>query len=205
MIRTFRVSVVVLALAVSLSACGGGSAGSTGGTDRYHPTEPPTTKVEMLDAPADYSQIKGEGFTISAPGEFQQKRESYEGEPMLLLEKPSKIEAFPQRVGVVREVDPVAPAAEQSLALEIMITAPAGDDADVERIVMPAPKGQSAFLVMWTENEPKSGGGTFLTTKWQLMWQVSEDLILSVVAVAPTDEFETSEVSKILRTFKPDA
>src|SRR5699024_4433951 len=107
MSRTFRlnIAVAVLALAMPLNACGGKSGEKVDSrdtmSDRCQPTTAPTMQVEMINPPADYSEVKGEGFTISAPGEFQQKRETNAGEPMLVLEKPSSIDAFPQRVVVI--------------------------------------------------------------------------------------------------------
>jgi hypothetical protein len=107
-------------------------------------------------------------------------------------------------VAVIRDVDPKSPAEEQSFALETSKAA-AGPEASVERVAMPAPEGQSAFLTTWTEIRPGEGSDNVPVTYWQLMHQVEEDLILNVVAYAPADEFETSEVSKILRTFVPGA
>lgn len=208
--RRVTLMVAALALTLPLAGCGGDDAGegSSPAADEsagpFQPTGTPAIQVEMMKPPGDYSEIKGEGFTISAPGEFQQQRaSSNNGEPMLILEKPSKVEAFPQRVVVLRDVNPTSPAAEQSFALETAKAAPGGKDAEVERIAMPAPEGQSAFLVTWIENRPSGDGGVVPTTYWQLMHQVNDELILNVVAFAPSDEFETAEVSKILRTFVP--
>ncbi|WP_110240375.1 hypothetical protein [Nocardioides gilvus] len=209
--RNFKLNVAaaVMALAVPLSGCSGDAGPNADSkddmSDSFQPTGEPTLQVKMMDPPADYNEVRGEGFTISAPGEFQQKRETNAGEPMLILEKPSGVEAYPQRVVVIRDVEPVSPAAEQSFALETAKAAPGGDDAEVERITMPVPEGQSAYLVTWTEKRAGDSGSTVSLTFWQLMHQVSDDLILNVVALTPTDEFETAEVSKILRTFTPDA
>ena len=195
-------------LALVLSACGGDSSSSSQAADPdnpYLPTESPSVTVTLMDPPADYSTIQGEGFTISAPGEFQQQRRTTtNGEPMLVLEKPSAVEAVPQRVAVVRDVAPQQSAAEQSYALETAKAA-AGPDAEVQRTEVEVPGEHGpAFLITWKESRPSKGAADVEVTYWQLMEQVGDDLILNVVAFAPSAEFETSEVSKILRTFVAD-
>ena len=195
----------VLLLGVA-SACGSSEKTSASGDpdNVYLPTENPTVSVTMLAAPDDYSTIEGAGFEISAPGEFQrQTTTSANQEPMLVLEKPSAIESVPQRVAVIRDVEPQQSADEQSFALETAKSA-AGPEGEVVRISMPAPEGQSAFLTMWRESRPSSDSGNVEVTYWQLMHQVDDSLIFNVVAFAPSDEFETSEVSRILRTFVAD-
>lgn len=201
-------SLLVAALLVPLAACGEDepAARPAEQTDPSAPTTSPSAQVTMLEPPADYSVVEGNGFTIGAPGEFQQQRTtSSNGEPMLVLEKPSQVEALPQRVAVIRDVRPKTPAIEQSFALETAKAA-AGPEAEVERTALPTEEeGQSAFLITWKETLPGEGGDGVSVTYWQLMHQVSPDLIINVVALAPTEEFETSEVSRILRTFVPTA
>jgi hypothetical protein len=208
-VRALVAGLSVAVLALTLTACGEESSSSTaassGETDSpYEPTESPTMAVEMTDAPASYSEIEGDGFSISAPGEFQQQREtSSNGEPMLILEKPSLVDGVPQRVAVIRDVAPVSTAVEQSFALESAKSA-AGPEAEVSRLALTAPEGQAAYLTTWVEAQGAGGKGQVDVTYWQLMYQVSDELILNVVAFAPTEEFETSEVSTILRTFVPE-
>jgi hypothetical protein len=198
----------VVALCFGLTACGGGGSGpSANPSDKpFLPTDSPSASITMTDPPADYTSIAGAGFTISAPGEFQQQRlESSNGQPMLVLEKPSQVDAVPQRVAVIRDVDPQQSAAEQSFALETAKSA-AGPAAQTERseVSMPDEKG-TAFLVTWKEARPSKGAADVDVTYWQLFDQVDKNLILNVVAFAPTAEFDTSEVSRILRTFVPDS
>lgn len=197
-------ALLLLALCTALSGCGGDADSSEpAGEGPFAPTESASPAVAMIDPPADYTAVDGEGFTISAPGEFQQRRAtSSNGEPMLVLEKPSQVAAVPQRVAVIRDVDPKSSAEEQSFALETAKAAP-GPEARVTRVSMPAPEGESVFLITWVESRPSEGAANVDVTYWQLMHQVDESLILNVVAYAPTAEFETSEVSKILRTFVP--
>ena len=205
MSRRLLAAALLVATTATLTACGGGDdAASPAATETaYLPTGSPTTTVTMLKPPADYSKITGAGFAISAPGEFQrQEKTSSNGEPMLVLEKPSSVPALPQRVAVIRDVDPKSPASEQSFALEAAKNA-AGPEGKAERSQLTAPEGQSSFLTTWNETRPAQGGSTVEMTYWQLMYQVDATLIINVVAFAPADEFETSEVSKILRTFTP--
>lgn len=197
-------------LALPLSACGsddpdpsgsGGDGGESAGP--YAVTEEPRIDVDQIDPPADYNEIEGSGYTIAAPGEFQQQTStSPNGEPRLVLEKPSAVPQVPHRVVVIRDVMPRQDAEEQSFALETIKSAVGGEDApEVHRYQIEAPEGQSAFLITWVEPQAGSRGTSVDVTYWQLMYQTSEDLILNVVAFAPTAEFETSEVSRILRTF----
>ena len=209
--RGFAALVAGTLLVLPLSACGGDDNGSelpAGGDEasagEYAATEQPTIDVAHLDPPADYAEIEGPGFTIAAPGEFQQQTStSPNGEPRLVLEKPSAVPQVPQRVVVIRDVAPQQDAAEQSYALEAIKAAAGRDDADVHRYQLEAPDGQAAFLVTWVEPQAGRGASTVDVTFWQLMHQVSDELILNVVAFAPATEFETSEVSRILRTFEP--
>jgi hypothetical protein len=211
-LRMRRTALVLTALVVAaaVSGCGGdGGSSASSGSDEdagpYAASATPPASVAMMDAPADYTAVEGDGFVISVPGEFQQRREtSSNGEPMLVLEKPSQVASVPQRVAVVRDVDPEQAADEQSFALE-SLKSTANAEAEVQRYEMPAPEGESAYLITWQEVRPGEGTDNVPVTYWQLMHQVDEDLILNVVAYAPADEFETSEVSKILRTFAPSS
>jgi hypothetical protein len=205
--RRLTVPIAATVLALTLTACGGDSEGSSSDEGSvYEPTGSPSVAVTMMDPPADYSEIEGDGFTISAPGEYQQQRkESSNGQPMLVLENPSNVEQIPQRVAVIRDVAPKAPAAEQSFALETSKSA-AGPGSEVVRSTLPVTDEElePAYLVTWKEVRPGAAGEEVQVTYWQLFQQVGKDLILNVVAFAPTAEFETSEVSKILRTFVAD-
>lgn len=199
--RNAIAAVTLCGLALGLGACSDAKPAVKTTDTAYLPTSSPTTTVTMMKPPADYSTIEGQGFTISAPGEFQRiSKTSSNGQPMLVLEKPSSVPALPQRVVVIRDVDPKSPAAEQSYALEAAKAA-AGPAGKASRTQIPTPEGQSAFLTTWNEVRPTQGSATVEVTYWQLMYQVNSSLILNVVALAPAEEFQTSEVSKILRTF----
>ena len=156
----------------------------------------------MADPPADYSSVQGEGFSISTPSGFQQQRtKSSNNQPMLVLEKPSSVSAVPLQVAVVRDVDPQQSAAEQSFALETSKAAGA-PDAEVVRSEVAVDGASAAFLTTWQEQRPSAGAQDVSVTYWQLMVQASKSLILNVVAIAPTAEFDSSEVSTILRSFR---
>lgn len=203
-VRRLGIAALACAVVLALAGCGGTdeSAATPEPDQVYLPSDVPTTEVpEMLDPPADYNRVDGEGYQIFAPGEYQRRQTtSSNGEPMLVLEAPSGIPAVPQRVAVIRDVEPRSSAAEQSYALETAKGA-AGPAAEVTRVSLPAPEGQAAFLVRWRETRPGKGAANVDVVYWQLMQQVSDELILNVVAFAPAEQFETSEVSKILRTF----
>lgn len=197
-------------VALSMTACGGSSKDTDVGdpaADPYAVTEQPSADVGHLDPPADYSTIAGSGFTIAAPAEFQQQTStSPNGEPRLVLEKPSSVQQVPQRVVVIRDVEPPQDAEEQSFALETWKAAADKDEeSTVHRYRLDAPDDQQAFLVTWEEAQAGARSSNVEVTYWQLMYQVDDDLILNVVAFAPTAEFATSEVSRILRTFDPSS
>lgn len=184
------------------AACGASSDAKEKGP--YAATASPSAGMSMTKPPSDFREVSGEGFTLAAPAGFQEKREtSSNGEPMLTLEMPSSVPAIPQQVGVVRDLHPHAPVDQQSFTLETVHSV--GKEAgEVTRVQLAAPEGQQAFLVTWTETRPDTTGGSssVQATYWQLMWQVSKELILDVVAVAPTADFADSDVSRILRSFK---
>ncbi|MEO9321867.1 hypothetical protein ABFT23_00145 [Nocardioides sp. C4-1] len=205
-----RAGVVAATVAAALGLGGCGSATDTtpsdDADDPYRPTGTPSATVAMGEGPAAYSEVEGSGFTISAPGEFQQQRTtSRNGEPMLVLETPSRVTAVPQRVVVIRDTAPRAPATQQSFALETLKSS-SGTSREVHRTSVPGLVDElpPAILVSWRERRAGAGASTVEVTYWQLFQQVGDDLILNVVALAPTAEFETSEVSRILRTFVPD-
>jgi hypothetical protein len=208
--RGFATLAVGMLIGVSLTACGEGSSADGAKDpvdDRYAVTEEPTTDVGHLDPPADFTTIEGSGFTIAAPGEFQQQTStSPNGEPRLVLEKPSSVRQVPQRVVVIRDVEPKQDAEEQSFALETWKAAADNDESStVHRYRLDAPDAQQAFLVTWEEAQAGERTSNVEVTYWQLMYQVDDDLILNVVAFAPTADFDTSEVSRILRTFDPSS
>jgi hypothetical protein len=207
--RALAATALALALSAALAGCAGGKADGKGSptttpdNSAYLPTGTPTNQVTMLaKAPADYTRVPGKGFVIWAPPEFQRShRTSSNGEDMLVLEKPTADAALPERVAVIRDVQPRSSAAEQSFALETAKSA-AGPQGQVERTQLPTPEGQSAFLVRWVEKRPSASGGTTEVQYWQLLHQVDAKLIINVVALAPAKDFPTSEVGTILRTFR---
>lgn len=187
-VRRLMAAVVLPLLLVSTTACS---------HDDPAPAEP-TSEI-----PADWKLHQGEGFAISAPESFvRNDTESSNGERMLVLERDSEILDVPQRVAVLRDVDPAADAAEQSqtLAAAQSVGVPEGT---VVRKEVTVPEGESAYLIVWQQELPVAGGTTATVAYQQLMHQVSEDLILNVVAFTLADEFDASGVAAIADTFRP--
>ena len=203
--RTLRAVVITAGLlTVTLAGCGGGEPSTSPRDQLLQPTATPTVQATLIDAPADYHDVTGSGFTIAAPAEFQEQRQtSSNGEPMLVLENPSRTAELLERVAVIRDTAPKSPVLDQSYVLESAKSAFSGG-LGVERLEIEVPGDQQAYLVTWTEQRTSDGRQVGLQF-WQLMWQTSPDLIFNVVAMAPADEFATSEVSKMLLTFRPEA
>ena len=147
---------------------------------------------------AGFRTVKGEGFTIGAAKGFTDRTEkSSNGEPMLVLETKDSTDETPVRVAVIRDVNPQSSAENQSNALVKLeeIGAPKGS-------VTREKLDEDTWLIKWKKTLP--GAAATKVTYWQLMEQVDDDLILNVVAIAPTADFKKSQVSEMLRTFDAD-
>ena len=165
----------------------------------------PAPAVSALqNAPRDYRVVQGTGFTLQAPSAFQQQvTESSNGEPMLVLRRPSSVLALPSSVVVLRDVNPKQDVVEQTYALEVSKRA-LGATA-VSRSDLTWPGARRTVLVQWTE-QVRTGGGAAVATRYsQLSAQIDDGLIVVVVVLAPEADLKTSAVETVLQTFRPAA
>lgn len=191
----------------------GQPAGGGAATEGAQPAEEAPEGLSPLAPPDGFTEVSGPGYTVHAPAGFAtERRTSSNGEPMLVLTAdapPGEAGAggsSSPTVGVVREVRPRAGALEQSLTLESAKRL-VSEATGVRRTVVAWPGTREAVLIEWTvqEREPGSAASAQAVRNVQLMAQVDDELILSVVAVAPSGSFDASQVATVLRTFRPTA
>jgi hypothetical protein len=156
----------------------------------------------LLDPPRDYRVVQGTGFSIQAPSTFQQQvTKSSNGEPMLVLRRPSSVLALPSSVVVLRDVNPKQDVVEQAYAVEVSKRGLGA--TDIVRSDLTWPGARRTVLVQWTQ-QVQTGGGTTVPTRYsQLSAQIDDGLIVVVVALAPAADLKTSAVETVLRTFRP--
>lgn len=202
---------VVLTLFVACSSGGSDDGAGPSSADRpdTEATEKAPDGLGPIEPPAGFARVPGEGFTVYAPsGLTPEQRTSSNGQPMLVLgvsaggadaadgtDRPI--------VGVVREVNPTAGALEQSSTLESAKRL-VDEATDVRRTVVSWPGARAAVLVEWTvQQRSASTPSTRAVRNLQLLTDIDDGLGLSVVAIAPAELFEQSQVGTVLRTFRP--
>lgn len=155
--------------------------------------------VTPLAPPAGWIVHSGIGYTIAAPSTFAVATETASnGEPMLVLRAEGSADAT---VAVTRDVAPSGAAADQARALAA-VQRTAGKAEDVRRDEVKWPGSDEAVLVRWTE-PPDAASTSGAVVVWQLVAQVSDSLILNVVATAAKSGFDDADVGDVLRTFRP--
>ncbi len=206
--RGSRVGVLSLAAAVVLALGGCSSAPSTTVPGDQNPALAASASAgpdlrALSEAPRGYRVVEGKGFTIAAPSAFQQSQTtSSTGEPTVVLRRPSSVSALPSSVVVLRDPRAKQDVVEQSYALDLAKRT-AAKATDVERLDVVWPGARRAVLVRWTENVPVGGGITVPARYLQLNAQITDTLVIVVVALAPVADLDTSAVATVLRTFAP--
>lgn len=201
-------SVLVLAsgavlLAVAAAGCSGPP--DSPAPEQMRATAAPSPALAPADPPPkDFRTISGAGYTVSAPSAYQATTTtSRNGEPSLMLKRPSSVTALPATVAVIRDVDPTGDVVEQSYAIEVSKRALAGV-SEISRGELTWPGAQRAVLLQWTQ-DVAVGDGTVVATRYvQLNVQVTESLILAVVALAPVVDVEGSAIRSVVATLRPD-
>lgn len=202
-VRTRVTAWIGLACFSLLAACSGGGTSGEASRDAPEPDAGTATAFGPVAPPDGFAEVSGEGFTLAAPPGFTPERgtSSRNGEPTLVLNAPQGDGAV---VGVVRDVDPPSDALQQAMVLEDK-TRLVDKATDVRREEIDWPGAQKAVLVQWTVQDQRQGASPQPFRTLQLLVQVNEGLILSVVATAPASTFEQSQVATVLRTFRPRA
>ncbi len=180
---------VVLAALLALAGCGGGEA-TPGG-------------VGPIKPPEGFVKLTGAGFTIAAPDTFSpQSQRSTNGEPKLTLNaRPPRPGDLPTLVAVIRDVRPQLSVLEQLKLLEEVKREVQARDVFREEVRWPG--ARQAFVVGWTQDpaEPPAAPDP-PSRNLQLAVQVTDTLIINVVATAPAETFDDTQVTTVLRTFR---
>ena len=184
-----RAALLAGLLAGALSGCGGDGSIPAG--------------VGPVKAPKGFTKLTGTGFTIAAPDTFKPaSQRSTNGEPKLTLNaRPRQQGDDPTLVAVIRDSKPRSSVADQMQVLEDVKRKVKA--TDVSRQEVRWPDARQAFVVAWTQQTaepPKAPGPP--ARNLQLAVQVSDALIINVVATAPAASFDDTEVATVLRTFR---
>ena len=203
---TVRFLCLTAAVAAAVSACSvGGGESPSAADDLVQPTSSaPATLGPITEQPRDSRPVEGPSFSLFAPAEFQQSsRPGPDGVEMIVLDKPSASAGGVIEVVAFEEKDPPAGVREQMAAL-------AAEKADLEGVTdlrresIEWPGAVEAVIVQWTEKTTTADGP--VTQRFaQLAAQPNDRIIATVVAVAPAEEFESSEVLEVLRTLALDS
>lgn len=166
------------------------------------PSPVPEEFTPLTEPPRDTREVVFSGYSLWSPSEFQQTdRQGPDGVQMVVLGKPANRSGGVCEVVAFVEQDAESTAAEQMYGLAGSKDL-AGATA-ISRESVEWPGAESAVLVRWTERT--SGPQGEITQRFaQLAVQASSDVIVSVVAVAPEEEFDESGVVDVLRTLSVD-
>jgi hypothetical protein len=203
---------LVLAGMLAVSGCAaGGSAGDSPSPDPgkvagLKPAGTPNPPVTPAAGPAPNTRtIKGEGFSIAVNPAFQQTDETARnGEPVLVLIRPSGIQAINTGVTVFRDPAPASDVFASSYALEVAKRTMARA-TDIQRSQVEWPGATAAVLVQWTQRLPTSGGNTEPVRYWQLNAQIKPKLVLIAVGFSPVSAFDDSGVAEAISSFRPSS
>lgn len=163
------------------------------------PTETPSPPVTPADISSQWRTVDGENFTIGVPESYKEEVvTASNGTEAYVFDAPRTDDDVLERVAVMRDEQPETDVIEQSLVLEEMQSVE--NEEPVHRTEVSWPGAEQAVLVQWTNPVGDADGDRRQT--WQLMVQISPDLILNVVALAPAETFMETDLPEILATFK---
>lgn len=182
---------------------------STNGTDDEPAAQPPAVTAEPsggavltpVDSPPRDSREVGTGeFSLFAPADFtQSERPGPADVPMLVLSGPSDDPGTVVEVVAFSDPEPGGDVADQMSVLVAELQDIRGA-SDVRRTDLEWPGTETAVLVRWTEDTAVASG-TVTQTFAQLTVQAEDGRTATAVAVAPADDFESSGVLDVLRSF----
>ncbi|WP_338749376.1 hypothetical protein [Janibacter alittae] len=168
---------------------------------QMQPTGTPTPPVTPAAISSQWRTVEGPDFTIGVPGVFEEEIVTADnGTKAYVFDAPrtKDDDNSLERVAILRDEKPKQDVIQQSFVLEEMQSV--DNEAGVERSEVTWPGAEKAVLVQWTN--PVGGADGKRRETWQLMAQISPDLILNVVALGDADTFDDSELPTILATFK---
>ena len=158
----------------------------------------------LSEQPRDTRLVEGDGFSLFAPAQFQQSTRPGPGDvPMVVLGTPSQEAGGVVEVVAFREADAAAGVQEQMAALAASKT-DLGGVTDLRREVVEWPGAADAVLVRWSE-PTNTAEGAITQTFAQLAVEVGDGSLVTVVAVAPEEEFDAAGVFGVLRTLNVGA
>jgi hypothetical protein len=201
-------TVLTLGVLMSLTACSSGSDDTSKlepRVQRMVPTGAPSVAVTPRSGqPAETRQVTGKFFSMYVPANFQEKSVPMaNGEQLVAFDSPSSKPATPVRVAVVPDPQAKKSVIESSYGVEVLKQSEGVKN--LTRSTVKWPGVQSAVLLQWTATLAGAGPSDEPLRTWQLMAQVNDHLIVDVIAVAPSGEFDTAGLAKIVETFRPHA
>lgn len=205
-----RARVPLVTLAVVAVLLGAGGCGSDAVEQAEASSDPvadlvePTTEAgpELLpleEIPRDSRQVSGPSFTLSVPAEFQQSEAAGPGGvTMLVLGRPATTDGGVVQVAAFEELEAESGPAEQMSVLGASLRDLQGV-TDFERDAVAWPGATDAVIAQWTQGTSTRAGD--LQERYaQLVLQLDEGHLATVIAVAPEAEFESSRVLEVLRS-----
>lgn len=195
------VGTVLGALVLAGCTVSGGSVEAEQDRVEQAPTARAEQAVEpVLEAPRDSRQVSGDVFSLFAPAEFRQTERPGPGDvPLLVLEGPTSEPGTVVEVVAYSDPDATVPVQEQMAALAVELNDVRGA-TDVVRESVEWPGATDAVLVRWTE-DTATADGTVTQTFAQLAVETEDGVSATVIAVAPAEQFDSSGVFDVLRSF----
>jgi hypothetical protein len=204
-----RVAALTVGLLITMTACSSDSDGISKlepRVQRMVPSGAPSVAVTPHDGqPAETRPVSGKFFSLYVPANFQEKppQPMRHGDPLLVFEAPSSKPSAPVRVAVAQDNKATTTAIEGSMEQEI--EAKQNGVKEFARSMVKWPGAQSAVLLQSTETPAGAAAADKSLRYSQIVAQVNDHLVVTIVAVAPVSEFDSAGLAKIVETFRPHA
>ena len=203
-----HLGLVAVAVAVLLSGCTvtGGTAPEPADAALPEPTGELSAAPELLPVdrpPRDTREVRTDVFSLYAPAGFQQsERPGPGGLPMVVLS--GDVDAPGAVAEVVAFSDPAPDASvEEQMAGLVTSLVDVRRARGVSRQQVDWPGTSVAVVVRWTQ-QAATGDGSLTQTFTQLAVETEDGRTATVIAVAPEEDYETSGVLDVLRSFSVD-
>jgi len=195
---------LLVALVGVVSGCGGDDAATDlpPRLESIRPTDtPPPSSTPIPSPPLEFRAVKGEHYTISVPAGWEEETippRSEDGVPATLFHPTGATPSSPIRLGVVVDNQAVSGAIEQSQVLAVQKGV--SEATGLTRSEVTWPGARRAVIVQWEEKQGGPQGATVRTR--QLFAELNDKVIVNVVAMAPVDEFATSQLVEAMGTLR---